>query len=83
MASPDQAVRDAASALKAAISAATSVGYRVEWPSRVEDLDAVAVSETAAVAQPQETPAVEPAVASPADDHEADAILDAAPKRWI
>lgn len=49
MANHEQAVRDAAVALKVAITEATAAGYRVHWPTNAVDLDKVAISETGAV----------------------------------
>jgi hypothetical protein len=49
MANHEQAVRDAASALKEAIIEAQAAGYRVDLPAQVADLDKVAISETGSV----------------------------------
>lgn len=45
----EQAVRDAAAALKTAIESATAAGYRVHWPGRAADLDRIEISGTARV----------------------------------
>jgi hypothetical protein len=42
----EQAVRDAAEKLDAAIKDAQAAGYRVTWPVRAADLPAIAVSST-------------------------------------
>jgi hypothetical protein len=42
----EQAVRDAALALKTAIEEAVAAGYRVDLPSLAGDLDKIAISET-------------------------------------
>lgn len=46
MANHEQAVRDAAHALKTSITTAIVAGYRVHWPANIDDLDKVAISET-------------------------------------
>jgi hypothetical protein len=53
MANNEQAVRDAAAALKTAITEAVAAGYRVEWPSNVAGLDTIAISETGKMKQPE------------------------------
>lgn len=59
MANHEQAVRDAAVALKTAIVEAEKAGYRVNLPAQVGDLDKVAISETGKVA-PEERPPRQP-----------------------
>lgn len=51
MANHEQAVRDAAVALKKAITEAEAAGYRVNLPAQAGDLDKVAISETSKVAK--------------------------------
>jgi hypothetical protein len=51
MATKEQAVRDAAGALKSAIAEATAAGYRVAWPANADGLDSIAVSATAATVE--------------------------------
>lgn len=51
MANLEQAVRDAALALKIAITEAQEAGYRVDLPAQAGDLDKVAISETGNVAK--------------------------------
>lgn len=63
MANNEQAVRDAASALNTAITEAVAVGYRIAWPSNAAGLDTIAISETAAVKQPE--PESKPASKAP------------------
>jgi hypothetical protein len=53
MANNEQAVRDAAAALKKAITEAKAAGYRIHWPSNADGLDTIAISETSAVKQPE------------------------------
>lgn len=50
-------VREAASALAAAISQAQSAGYVVTWPRRAVDLPAIAVSATARALESEAAPA--------------------------
>jgi hypothetical protein len=64
MTNHEQAVRDAAAALKTAIADATLAGYRIEWPSNAAALDLIAISETSAV-QAAEAPAQEAVVKVP------------------
>lgn len=47
--SKEKAVRDAARALKTAIAEAEAEGFRVDWPARAADLDAIGISETGKV----------------------------------
>lgn len=56
MADNEQAVRDAAAALKTAIIKATASGYRVDWPGNLAGLDTIAISETGAAKQPEPEP---------------------------
>jgi hypothetical protein len=53
MADKDQAVRDAAAALKTAIAEAVADCYRVHWPGGADDLDKIAVSATGNVKAPE------------------------------
>jgi hypothetical protein len=56
MADNERSVREAASALKQAITEAVTAGYRIDWPSNVAGLDTIAISETGAVKQPAAAP---------------------------
>ncbi|RUU29765.1 hypothetical protein [Mesorhizobium sp. M6A.T.Ce.TU.016.01.1.1] len=59
----EKSVRDAASALKKAITAAEAAGYRVIMPRLAADLDAIVVSSTAKNTKPADAKtAKEPAV---------------------
>lgn len=49
--SSEHAVREAATQLQAAITAAEKDGYRIGWPSSAAGLAAIAISETGKVAQ--------------------------------
>lgn len=51
-----QAVRDAAIALHAAITDAVAAGSAVQWPRRLEELPAIAVSDTARVPEAEPAP---------------------------
>jgi hypothetical protein len=51
MASKEQAVRDAAVALKTAIADATAAGYRIVWPANATELEQIAISATGAVVE--------------------------------
>jgi hypothetical protein len=53
VANHEQDVRQAALGLKQAIDGAAGAGYRINWPSNVAGLDTIAISETAAVKQPE------------------------------
>jgi hypothetical protein len=53
VANNEQAVRDAAVVLSAAITEAVAAGYRVAWPNNAAGLDTIAISETGAVKQPE------------------------------
>lgn len=55
MATKEQAVRDAAAALKTAIAEAVAAGYRVDWPGNADDLDKIAISATGAVVEEDST----------------------------
>lgn len=63
MSNPERALREAASAFKAAHDAAVQAGYKVSWPSSASGLDSLSISETAAVSQPAEMPPAAPAKA--------------------
>lgn len=56
MANNEQAVRDAAVALKRAIVEAVAAGYRIDWPNNAAGLDTIAISETGVVKQPEPEP---------------------------
>lgn len=60
----EQAVRDAALALKTAITEAAAAGYRVEWPGKADDLDRIAVSSTSKVVEEAKPPAASTGFAS-------------------
>lgn len=68
MSNREKAVRDAAAALHDAIVAARKDGLHITWPSRPEDLPAIAVSEAKkpAVTVQVDTSAVDPEVAAKA-----------------
>lgn len=51
MATNEQAVRDAALALRDAIADAVAAGYRIDWPSNAAGLDKIAISETGRIGQ--------------------------------
>ncbi|MGX9145941.1 hypothetical protein [Mesorhizobium sp. 128a] len=53
----EKAVRDAAVALRDAIKAATDAGYRVDMPRHAEQLEAIAISNTAKNMKPSDKPA--------------------------
>jgi capsular polysaccharide biosynthesis protein len=56
MASSEQAVRDAAAELHAAILDAEADGYRIAWPTSAAGLPEIAISETGRVAPAAESP---------------------------
>jgi hypothetical protein len=62
MVNHEQAVRDAALALKTAIGEAVAAGFRVNLPAQVGDLDKVAISETAKM--PPREPLTRPPVST-------------------
>lgn len=68
MSNPEKAVRDAAASLHDAIVAAKAAGLHVTWPSRPDDLPAIAVSEAKkpAVTVKVDSNAVDPEVAEKA-----------------
>lgn len=51
MSNNEQAVRDAAEALKTAINEARAAGYRVDWPGNSDGLDRISISATDAVVE--------------------------------
>jgi hypothetical protein len=55
--SSESAVREAATNLFAAITAAENDGYRIAWPSSAAGLPGIAISETGAVKRPDPKPA--------------------------
>jgi hypothetical protein len=59
----ETAVRDAASALSKAILDARAAGYAVTWPSRVEDLDSMQISETGAMRDGDQAAGLTPVIA--------------------
>ncbi|MDP1867001.1 MAG: hypothetical protein Q8L13_11760 [Bradyrhizobium sp.] len=63
MSDHDKTVRSAATALQKAIADAHKAGYRVAWPSRPEDLGAIAISETGKV-KPAAAQAARPATST-------------------
>lgn len=60
VATEEQAVRDAANALRDAIRTAESTGYRVHWPVNPNDLPVISISETAKVERTRVVPVAEP-----------------------
>ncbi|RKQ70117.1 hypothetical protein [Oceanibaculum indicum] len=57
----DEAVRVAAAGLREAVIAARAAGYVIDMPFRVEHLDRISISETAAVSGPRPKAATKPA----------------------